>query len=359
MKFTRNLQAAIQQAKEYIRVAQQRLKAYADKSRVDKSFNLGEKVLLSTKNLKLKNDDRTAARATLLPKFVGPYKIIELVGKVAYRLELLDSTKIHPVFHVSLLYPYKDPERFPGAVRQATPLDWLEGDPTFEVDLIADHRVLFSGGKRSVTYLIKWNGFSEVHDTWEPEKSLLTHIPEMVLRYNRHHKVATVYDQADHRCVRSGQPRTSVKSATRRTLGVPPLEASVPSTKQPRKQKGARNPAAWAGDRPEGTAQAPPVAPPARRVQFEPETEPQPRSDWPPASEDQARKSGRKRSVPLRLQTISYFSVLLEDKKEYVYLWMLLWQALLQEPLHQQRDRCLLTWRKFTRDTSAQPLQGA
>ena len=61
------------------------------------------------------------------------------------------------------------------------------------------------------------------------------------------------------------------------------------------------------------------MAPPARRVQFEPETEPQPRSDWPPASEDQARKSGRKRSVPLRLQTISYFSVLLEDKKEYVY----------------------------------------
>ena len=67
MKFTRNLQAAIQQAKEYIRVAQQRIKTHADKSRVDKFFNLGDKVLLSTKNLKLKNDDRTVARAKLLP----------------------------------------------------------------------------------------------------------------------------------------------------------------------------------------------------------------------------------------------------------------------------------------------------
>ena len=117
MKFTRNLQAAIQQAKEYIRVAQQRIKAYADKNRVDKSFNLGEQVLLSTKNLKLENDDRTVARAKLLPKFVGPYKIIELVGKVAYRLELPESTKIHPVFHVLLLFPYKNPEKFTGAVR--------------------------------------------------------------------------------------------------------------------------------------------------------------------------------------------------------------------------------------------------
>ena len=51
--------------------------------------------------------------------------------------------RMHPVFHVSLLYPFLDPKVFPGAVHKATPLDWLEGDPTFDVEKIKSHQVLF------------------------------------------------------------------------------------------------------------------------------------------------------------------------------------------------------------------------
>ena len=39
----------------------------------------------------------------LLPQFCGPFKILKKVGEVAYKLELLAHSKVHPVFHVSRL----------------------------------------------------------------------------------------------------------------------------------------------------------------------------------------------------------------------------------------------------------------
>ena len=72
---------------------------------------------------------------------------------------------------MTVLHAYSDPDKYPGAQKQACPLDWLDGDPTFEVEKILHHRVLFTGGKRSVTYPVKWRGSGALYDTCEPEKS--------------------------------------------------------------------------------------------------------------------------------------------------------------------------------------------
>ena len=40
----------------------------------------------------------------LSPRYVGPYKILKRIGKVAYELELLAKlAALHPVFRISLL----------------------------------------------------------------------------------------------------------------------------------------------------------------------------------------------------------------------------------------------------------------
>ena len=65
----------------------------------------------------------------LLPRFIGPFEILERVGTVAYRLALLPSMSgFHEVFHVSMLRRYtSDP---------AHVVDWgeieVDTDGTFE-----------------------------------------------------------------------------------------------------------------------------------------------------------------------------------------------------------------------------------
>ena len=77
-------------------------KSYYDKKHWDVQFTVGDLVLLSTQNLRLKGIPHKLQR-----KFCGPYKIVEKIGTQAYRLKLLDSWCIHPVFNVSLLKQWK------------------------------------------------------------------------------------------------------------------------------------------------------------------------------------------------------------------------------------------------------------
>jgi hypothetical protein len=57
----------------------------ADKRRIDQEFKVGDKVLLSTKYLNLKHSEKSRK---LLPTWIGPFKVVQVVGPVAYKLKM-------------------------------------------------------------------------------------------------------------------------------------------------------------------------------------------------------------------------------------------------------------------------------
>ena len=63
---------------------------------------MGDLVLLSTTNLRMKN-----VPSKLQRKFVGPFTIVDKISPLVYKLQLPDTWKIHNVFHISLLRPWR------------------------------------------------------------------------------------------------------------------------------------------------------------------------------------------------------------------------------------------------------------
>ena len=99
--------------------AQSRQKSYADVQRRPLEFEVGDHVFL--KVMPKRGVVRFGKREKLSPRFIGPFKILERVGIVVYRLALPPSmTGVHEVFHVSMLRKYtQDP---------AHVVDWGEID---------------------------------------------------------------------------------------------------------------------------------------------------------------------------------------------------------------------------------------
>ncbi|GJU27176.1 putative reverse transcriptase domain-containing protein [Tanacetum coccineum] len=88
--------------KQRIQAAQDRQKRYADLKRKPMEFKVGGMVMLKVSPWK--GFVRFGKRGKLNPRYVGPFKVLAKVGKVAYRLELpQELSKVHHTFHVSNL----------------------------------------------------------------------------------------------------------------------------------------------------------------------------------------------------------------------------------------------------------------
>jgi len=104
-KFIEKMKEIQEEAKAALGKVQADMKKYADRKRSDiEEYKVGDLVMLSTKDLKYQMVGRRTEK--LIERFVGPYKIKEIVSSNAIKLELPSTVKIHPVVNVSRIQQY-------------------------------------------------------------------------------------------------------------------------------------------------------------------------------------------------------------------------------------------------------------
>lgn len=136
------------------------------------SYKEGDEVWLEAKNI-----TTTHPMAKLAPKRYGPFTIEKMLGPVTAKLRLPPQWKIHPVFHISLLTPYQITEEN-GEAFDRPPPDLVDEEEEYEVEAIRDSRK-FRG---KIQFLVKWKGYPEAENTWEPPKHI-THADEELLAF--------------------------------------------------------------------------------------------------------------------------------------------------------------------------------
>jgi hypothetical protein len=98
----KDVKRQVQMIRKNLKIPQSRQKSYADKRRRDLSFEVSD--FLYLKVSPMRGTRRFKVKGKLVPRYVGPFQILDRKGEVAYQLELPSQhLDVHDVFHVSQL----------------------------------------------------------------------------------------------------------------------------------------------------------------------------------------------------------------------------------------------------------------
>ena len=142
------------------------------------TFKKGDKVWPDAHNLKM-----NYASKKISPKNMGPFTITEVLSLLTYRLKLPNHWKIHDVFHIVLLKPYRETEAH-GPNYARPPPELVDREAEYEVERILKHR---RKGKR-IEYLVRWKDYDTNEDSWEPVSNL-KNTPEVLNEYKTRHQL--------------------------------------------------------------------------------------------------------------------------------------------------------------------------
>lgn len=157
--------------------AQSRMKTVADKHRRDVQYALDDWVFVKLQPYR-QGSARLQRHHKLGHRFFGPYRVIQKIGPVAYKLDLPATTKIHPVFHVSLLR-----KCLGKPVHQITPIHLVDSTSTMVLKPLAvlQRRKVSHGSLVVPQSLIHWEGMSTQEATWEVDSQLKHQFPDFHL----------------------------------------------------------------------------------------------------------------------------------------------------------------------------------
>ncbi|KAJ9553216.1 hypothetical protein OSB04_017261 [Centaurea solstitialis] len=156
----------INQVRERLKTARDGQKSYADRRRKDIEFQVGDRVMLKVSPWK--GVIHLGRKGKLSPRFIGPFRVTERIGAVAYRLELpVELSGVHNTFHVSNL---RKCLAEPG---MAIPLEDIEVDQKLnfveEPIVVLDRKIRKLRSKEILLVKVQWKFHKGQEATWEVE----------------------------------------------------------------------------------------------------------------------------------------------------------------------------------------------
>ncbi|GJW37708.1 putative reverse transcriptase domain-containing protein [Tanacetum coccineum] len=162
--------------KEKLKAARDRQKSYADNRSKPLEFEVGDRVMLKVSPWK--GVIRFGKKGKLAPRYVGPFKILERIGLVAYRLRLPEELSgLHDTFHVSNL------KNCLADASLHVPLDEIKVDKTLhfveEPIEIMDREIKSLKRSRILLVKVHWNSKRGPEFTWEREDYMKFKYPQL------------------------------------------------------------------------------------------------------------------------------------------------------------------------------------
>src|ERR1700682_620155 len=191
------------------------------KERRHTPYKADEQVWLEGTNLKLPYDNRK-----LSPKRYGPFRVAAKILETSYQLDLPQSWKIHPVFHATLLTPYKETEvHGPNFIEP--PPEIIEGEPEWEVEKILSERRY----RNKKQYLIRGKNYSPAHDSWTDIADISA--PDAIKQYHESHQNLSQHTtrttkQKGGKATPRAYIRTTYVAEEKTTTSLPTSMSSVP-----------------------------------------------------------------------------------------------------------------------------------
>jgi len=173
--YTHWMKTVQQNARTTLKQTREAMKKYYDRKAMPQpDIETGDLEMLNPKNIKSKRPTRKFTR-----RLYGPFRVLEKKGNRAFKLDIPARWKIHPVFHVWLLEPYKVSDR-PNREQPPGEQEDLEGNLEWEVERIVKSEIITYTRKvrrvhkefKELRYVVKWAGCSEDERTWEPPEGL-------------------------------------------------------------------------------------------------------------------------------------------------------------------------------------------
>jgi len=157
--------------RHHLHRAQQRMKVQADKHRSDHNFNIGGDFVYLKLQPYVQTSLAPRAHQKLSFRNFGPFKIVDKIGSVAYKLDLPLSS-VHPVFHVSLL-------KLASLTKYTISPELPDVDNSLQVlEAVLQRRLHPRQDGTVPQLLIKWSGLDASMATWEDAEAIQQQFPQ-------------------------------------------------------------------------------------------------------------------------------------------------------------------------------------